>query len=758
MLHRAKCWFLILLVIAAGESGWSQGHPNLILTKEGVERIKNKRGTAPLFEEVLTRTIAEVDQEIEKGVAVPIPKDMSGGYTHERHKRNFLILQKAGNIYQLTGNAKYARYIKDVLFQYAAIYPSLSLHPTNQSYATGKIFWQCLNDANWLVYVSQAYDCIYEWLNEEDRDFLNQTLFRPLADFLSVENPQFFNRIHNHSTWGNAAVGMIGIVMRDSILIDRALYGLRDDDVPDDLRDDDNGLIKLGGVDRAGFFAQLDHSFSPDGYFTEGPYYLRYAIFPFLLFAKSLANYDPGLDIFNYRDGILEKSVLALLEQRDWRGHFFPLNDAQKGMSVEAREVMTGLDIIYYHCGRDKNLLSIAARQNEVLLDEAGFAVAQDISRDLQKAFVPSSRIFGDGPEGNEGGVAILRRSDANREVCLVHKYSSQGMGHGHFDKLSISMYDDRGEVLQDYGAARWVNIDQKGGGRYLPENQTFAKQTIAHNTLVIDEQSHFGGDISRAEQHHPELYYASVDDSDLQIISTKDKHAYHRTEMHRTLVLFADPEYTQPLIIDLFRVEADEEHQIDLPVWFRGHLLETSYDILAETTSLETLGSKHGYQHIWREGQGAPSNGYQITWFGQGRFYSMTSATGPKDVLILGRAGANDPQFNLRRDPVHIHRRSDQKRTLFASVYESHGSYNPAEEVPHHPFPAIESVTTLLDSAPYSIVEVGEKSGRSWLLAVSNQDPAMEAHHQVSVEGRSLRWQGPIHFIELTENKINND
>ena len=55
--------------------------------------------------------------------------------------------------------------------------------------------------------------------------------------------------------------------------------------------------------------------------------------------------------------------------------------------------------------------------------------------------------------------------------VELVMKYTSQGEGHGHFDKLSFSLYSNGEEVVQDYGFARFVNIDQKNGGGYLKEN-----------------------------------------------------------------------------------------------------------------------------------------------------------------------------------------------------------------------------------------------------------------------------------------------
>lgn len=92
-----------------------------------------------------------------------------------------------------------------MLLAYAKMYPTLPLHPKTRSYARGKLFWQCLNDANWLVYTSQAYDCVYDWLSKKDRNTIEKQLLRPMALFLSKGNPQFFNRIHNHSTWGNVA-------------------------------------------------------------------------------------------------------------------------------------------------------------------------------------------------------------------------------------------------------------------------------------------------------------------------------------------------------------------------------------------------------------------------------------------------------------------------------------------------------------------------------------------------------------------------
>ncbi len=735
----------------------SQNHPNLILTKEGVKEIKKNLGTVPLFDDVLTKIKAEVDAEIKIGVQVPIPKDMAGGYTHERHKQNFFILRKAGNLYQITGDKKYAEYIRQNLLAYAKMFPSLPKHPTDRSYATGKIFWQCLNDANWLVYVSQAYDCVYDYMSKEERDFVEKDLFRPLAEWISTDNPKFFNRVHNHSTWANAGVGMIGLVMNDEELIQRALYGLKNDGLNNTMLDNDGGFIKVEGQNAAGFFAQLDYSFSPDGHFTEGPYYLRYAMTPFLLFAKSLANNRPDLKIYDYRNGILEKSIYSLLYESDAQGRFFPINDSQKGMSWNSREVVAAVDIAYLDFGNDPMLLSIAEKQGKVTLDEAGFKTAADLEKGLTKPFKHKSIAYSDGADGKHGGLGILRADNNDgEEICVVAKYAAHGMGHGHFDKLSYSLYDEDGEVIQDYGAARWVNIDQKGGGRYLKENQTFAKQSIAHNTLVINETSHYEGKVKKAEANHPDQYFFDVKNPKVQAVSAKELHAYTDAVMHRTLILLKDENFKNPILIDVFRVESESKNQYDFPIWFHGHLLSTSFDYTTQTNRLTTLGNGHGYQHIWEEASGkSSSESNQVTWFTHqssgggevnGKLFTMTTSSEKNDELIFARSGANDPSFNLRHDPVFIQRRKGGN-SIFASVIESHGTYNPVSETPLSPFSGLKSVEVIHDSKEYTVIRISHNSKKTWTVAIANQDASEKAKHQIKIGKEMLEWTGAFYI-----------
>ena len=113
-------WTVTLTILGLTISTVSQAadHPRLIMTKAGVEKIRSELGKVPLFDAAVARVRAEVDAEIELGIDTPIPLDYSGGYTHQRHKRNFFIMQKAGALYQILEDEKYANYVRDMLFQY----------------------------------------------------------------------------------------------------------------------------------------------------------------------------------------------------------------------------------------------------------------------------------------------------------------------------------------------------------------------------------------------------------------------------------------------------------------------------------------------------------------------------------------------------------------------------------------------------------------------------------------------------------------
>ena len=134
----------------------------------------------------------------------------------------------------------------------------------------------------------------------------------------------------------------------------------------------------------------------------------------------------------------------------------------------------------------------------------------------------------------------------------LLMKYGVHGQGHGHFDKLHFVFFDGGNEVVPDYGFSRWINIEPKFGGRYLPENDTYAMQTVAHNTVVVDQRTQNDANEARDEAVWPERHFFDATNPAVQAMSAKtDKH-YAGVAEQRTMrkicidarqrLIFVDP------------------------------------------------------------------------------------------------------------------------------------------------------------------------------------------------------------------------
>lgn len=676
----------------------------------------------PLFAADVTEAKRFVREMMIEGVVVPVPKDPGGGYTHEQHKRNYRALYLAGQLYGLTGDKTYADYARNVLLAYASLYPTLGDHPARANQNTGRLFWQVLNDAVWQVYAIQGYAAIRATLSAADRKRIDNDVFRRAAKFLSVDSARTFNLIHNHATWATAGVGMTGYVLGDSDMVEQALLG-----------SDKSGKV--------GFLRQTDLLFSPDGYYAEGPYYQRYALMPFMVFADAIERNEPQRRIFERRDGILLKALHATI-QLTYDGYFFPFNDAMKDKSLRTDELYQAVAIGYGQT-HDPSLLSIARYQGHTVLTQDGLELAADLAAGKAQPFPFRSMLLRDGPDGRDGAVAILRRAAAPHPSALVAKNSSQGMGHGHFDKLSWQFYDNGHEIVTDYGAARFLNIEAKEGGRYLPENDTWAKQTIAHNALTVNGKSHFDGNVELADRHAPtQLYYASA--PELQISSARIDSAFpaEQVSMLRTLALVEIEGLSAPIAIDVLRAQGTGAIRYDLPLHYAGHVIDVGFATQGNVANRPVLGAADGYEHIWVDATGIPKPGdATLTWLLDGRFYTYRFVTDGKLEAILAESGANDPKFNLRREPMIIQRIGGTDRATFVSVLEPHGLYDGAAERTVDSKSQIASLRHLRqEDADLVIVEA--LSGAKTVLAISyDRDPTKR--HEAIVGGQTIAWTG---------------
>ena len=744
----SKNWltmFAIIFLAALGNNqvAMAKTSPNLVITASDVENMRSAIKKDGQFKRTFTAKKSSVDKQIAQIITVPMPKDGGGGYTHERHKKNYKLMYDAGIIYQLTQDKQYANYVRDMLFEYAELYPTLPPHPKRKvgKQNPGKLFWQSLNEAVWLVYTSQAYDLILPSLTAEEKTKIEHGLFRPIAKFLSVDSPATFNKVHNHGTWTTAAVGMTGYVLGELDWVEQALYGL-----------DKSG--------KGGFLRQLDELFSPQGYYNEGPYYQRYALMPFVTFAKAIHTNQPSRKIFEHRDGIVLKAIDTTI-QLSYNKLFFPINDAIKSKGIDTIELVNGVTVAYGLTG-DTGFLDIAKQQDQILLTGDGLKVAQALDNNLATPYQFNSVAFGDGNDGKQGALVVMRQN-VNGEQALLFKPAAQGLGHGHFDKLTWQFYDRGEEIVSDYGAARFLNVEAKFGGRYLPENDTWAKQTIAHNTVVVDEKTHFNANVKKGNNNHPELLFFDKNEN-VTISAARIDSAYDGVSLKRTMALINLPignnteqnkdVLKQSIAVDVFDVKSTKKHQYDLPVHYKGHLISTNFELDTRLTNLPVLGEENGYQHLWLKAQAQPKAGLsQITWLNDnGRFYTSSTVMDGDSSMLFTQIGANDPLFNLRNENAFINRKENTKNYTFISVLEPHGEYNPSKEFT---IAAVSSIKALAHQKIKNIdvVDISFKSGERYVLAFNAAEKIKS--NQINTflfNGSKYQFEGRFKLFEITE------
>jgi hypothetical protein len=79
-----------------------------------------------------------------------------------------------------------------------------------------------------------------------------------------------------------------------------------------------------------------------------------------------------------------------------------------------------------------------------------------------------------------DAGCAILTRGRGREATWLCLDYGPHGGGHGHPDKLGFVLYARGHELAVDPGTARYGT----------PLQKSWFRTTVAHNTLVVDQQT----------------------------------------------------------------------------------------------------------------------------------------------------------------------------------------------------------------------------------------------------------------------------
>jgi hypothetical protein len=309
-------------------------------------------------------------------------------------------------------------------------------------------------------------------------------------------------------------------------------------------------------------------------------------------------------------------------------------------------------------------------------------------------------------------------------------------------------MCDSGNEIVSDYGSARFLNVEAKDGGRYLNENSTWAQQTVAHNTLVLDGKSNFNGKVSEASKFHADILFADLKDESFQIVSAVDSNCYKGAMLQRSMALVNNTHGR--FIIDLFRIEDnDREVVCDMPLYYQGQIMSTNFQYEKALTDMKVLGKENGYQHLWIEAFANKMNGMaSIGWMTDKHFYTWSFLADQNTELFFTRIGANDPKFNLRAEPgLMIRQRAVRDHTFF-SVFEMHGNYNPASEVVTNSSSSLESMEMVFQDEEVTGIQLLLKDGASMILLVVNH-PGHKLSHQVKIKDTDYKWEGNYKLLK---------
>jgi len=427
--------------------------------------------------------------------------DFDGNVIMQIHLDNAQRVIDDGLVYQMTGDARYARKAREILLAYADRYLEYPVHD-NEGRPGGRgghIASQSLTEAEWLIAMTQGADLVWDTLSQADQKAIEEKMLRPALNEIII--PRKYG-IHNIQNWENSAIGLVGYLLNDRQLISLAI--------------DDPKL---------GFCQQIRKGVLADGLWCEGSmgyhFFAISGMWPLMEAARNC-----GLDLYEPKFKSLFDGPFALAMPDLYLPNF---NDSGLSPLREHADIYE-LAFAHFHDPKYVSLLNRSDRRNRMALLfgmtqlPVGGAPTHPGTRNLSAS-----------------GYAILESGQGTNATWLALKYGPHGGGHGHPDKNSFILYA-RGRILApDVGTHAYGS----------PLHAGWDKTTLAHNTLVVDEKS-------QAPAQGKCLAFGNENGADYSV--TEAGPIYKGVRFTRTAVML-----TTNLIVFVDQIEANTPHIFDL-------------------------------------------------------------------------------------------------------------------------------------------------------------------------------------------------
>jgi len=526
----------------------------------------------------------------------------------------------AAILFAINWETDLAVYAKKILMFYSQHYDTYLFHDKmgGQSISGGKVQCQTLSESTWIIPLAQAFHILKEHhiLSQEEQDFIRDKLFLPVVEVIQG-NPKGKSNWQSHH---NAAKAAIAAAVTDQILFEEAIYDVNN-----------------------GFMFQMENSLGDDGFWFEGSWgYHFYAL---------EAHVNTVLAALSFS--------LPLYENKRFRSMF----------SAPVKCMYPKCILPAVHDSQEVSLFKyVQLYEFSNTFWGFGKEIIGTVERDTLFSLLFWSEVNENDAEDNTASLYLIhdlktagmlfikgndKKNGMNQEIVL--DYGEHGGAHGHYDKLNLLYYAKGYNWLTDAGTVPYGN----------PLYKTWFKETIAHNTLVVDGTS----------QKATEGMLIKIDELAEAIrIQAEVQEAYPGVVMKREVIL------TGQVLIDICRITSDEEKDVDWVIHTPGlPIFDESRIVKYTEAPSAVLGDKDGYQHL-RSIRKVQSDGQQwnIEWkradsqCPDQRFQACGCETGDPTEIFLAESPA---MASVGKRSSLIRRKKSVRTACFVTVFRAYES-----------------------------------------------------------------------------------
>ncbi len=564
-------------------------HPRLFLNNHEIAKLKAFIEREPWLKEFVGNFLDRSRKQLSE---LPMPNDKGHNNRGVATRAHELAIA-----YVLTDEKPFAEAAAKILTAYIPLYKNYPVTRTK-----GKAMSSTLDETRWAVDYASAYDLVYSAgvLSEEQKQGIERDVLKPCGEVLRICNHRY------RSNWrarALAGAGLVGFCINDRDLIEESIHGYRDES---------------GRVVRDGLLHHISMAVLADGIFYERSYgYQSFTADSYCILMEAARH--SGVDLWHVA---------------------VPAHPLGAGADVErafgptgAKTIKPMFDALFYRTFSDGTVPVVANAGNDDFVGWRYYEACWREYKDPKFAF--AARIPGgtkrpwadpklaektrlrsptelvwmvpDLPEGHfsladdakigntgvhknacslmpSGGYAMLRQSADPDAVGVGMTFGRWGSGHSHADKLSIVVSNGQDKLIREV----------KGFGYGDREYLTWDRQTIAHNTVTVDETSQAPqgdgdnewaipapGEIVRGR---PMLFHPG---ERMKVFRAEMVDGNPGVRLERTLVL------VDSVLVDFFRCLSDERHTYDYALHIEGEFPDPT------EAEAGTFSDAYGYKHI---------------------------------------------------------------------------------------------------------------------------------------------------------------